>query len=92
MGRIGRGGALVSFLSLKHLQPKLFRQTKAGEGNQAPRLTSLMPPEVTRAVPALGSSMAGGQNRGAHGWLLSSGIQHSCYPGGNVEPFQLNIF
>lgn len=36
MGHISmRGGPQVSFLSLKHLQPKWVRQTKGGEGNQA---------------------------------------------------------
>jgi len=36
MGHISlRSGSQVSFLSLKHLQPKLVSQTKGGEGDQA---------------------------------------------------------
>lgn len=31
---VSKGGAQVSFLSLKHLQPKLIRQSEGGEGNQ----------------------------------------------------------
>lgn len=76
---VSKGGAQVSFLSLKHLQPKLIRQSEGGEGNQ---VAEAYEPYATwaNAGSAYFREQEGGR---AKQWCSS--IQSSCYVGGNVE-------